>query len=624
MSDHRRANAGGGLPRGLAALAAVAVAFVLVPFIALVQRAPWSDLGHLLGRSVVTDALRLSLVASLAATALSVLFGVPLAWLLARTEFRGRAVVRALTILPMVLPPVVGGAALLFAFGRRGLLGGPVYDATGFVLPFSIWGVIAANTFVAMPFLVVAVEAGLRSADRRYDEAAATLGADRWTVLRRVTLPSVAPSLAAGAALCWARALGEFGATITFAGNLQGRTQTMPLAVYLELERDRGAAIALSLVPDRGVARRPGAAPRPLARHRRGTLNVLRADIGMTLGALDLSVSLEIAEGEVVALLGPNGAGKTTTLRAIAGLEPIDQGRIELDGQLLDDPDAGVLVPPHDREIGVVFQDYLLFAHLTVLDNVAFGLRARGTTTRQARAQAEALLQRVGLADRAGTRPGDLSGGQAQRVALARALAIEPRLLLLDEPLAALDAQTRQRVRSDLHHHLAEYPGARLLVTHDPVDAVVLASRLVIIEDGRVTQTGTTAEVTARPRTRYVADLVGINLLVGADAGDGSVRLDSGHHLAVAGPLPGPEVAIAVRPQSIALSRHEVTGSPRNRWEATVAEIHPDRDRVRVTLAGPVPATAEITPSALAELELRPGTAVWASVKAVDLDVYPR
>jgi molybdate transport system permease protein len=229
-------------------LAAVAVAFVVVPFAALLQRAPWTSLVDLLDDPVVTDALRLSLTGAFAATALSLLFGVPLAWMLARIEFPGRSLVRALVILPMVLPPVVGGAALLFAFGRRGLLGGPVYDGTGFLLPFSVWGVIAANTFVAMPFLVVTVEAGLRSADRRYEDAAATLGASRWMVFRRVTLPMVAPSVIAGAVLCWARALGEFGATVTFAGNLQGRTQTMPLAVFLALESDRDAAIALSLV----------------------------------------------------------------------------------------------------------------------------------------------------------------------------------------------------------------------------------------------------------------------------------------------------------------------------------------------------------------------------------------
>jgi molybdate transport system permease protein len=235
-------------PYALVPLAAIAIAFFVIPFAALLQRAPWTSLVDLLDDPVVTDALRLSLTGAFAATALSLLFGVPLAWMLARTEFPGRSLVRALVILPMVLPPVVGGAALLFAFGRRGLLGGPVYDSTGFLLPFSVWGVIAANTFVAMPFLVVTVEAGLRSADRRYEDAAATLGANRWMVFRRVTLPMVAPSVIAGAVLCWARALGEFGATVTFAGNLQGRTQTMPLAVFLALESDRDAAIALSLV----------------------------------------------------------------------------------------------------------------------------------------------------------------------------------------------------------------------------------------------------------------------------------------------------------------------------------------------------------------------------------------
>ena len=246
----RRRRAGGGErpPLALVAPAVVAIAFVALPFVALLQRAPWGDLGGLLRDPVVTDALRLSLIGACAATGIAVVLGVPLAWLLARTEFPGRAVVRALVTLPMVLPPVVGGAALLYAFGRRGLVGGPAYDATGLLLPFSTWGVIVANTFVSMPFLVITVEAGLRSVDRRYEDAAATLGAGRWTTLRRVTLPLVTPSLAAGALLAWARALGEFGATVTFAGNLQGRTQTMPLAVFLARESDQGAAIAISLV----------------------------------------------------------------------------------------------------------------------------------------------------------------------------------------------------------------------------------------------------------------------------------------------------------------------------------------------------------------------------------------
>jgi molybdate transport system permease protein len=226
----------------------VALVFVLVPFVALLQRAPWTGLGSLLADPVVRDALRLSLTSAFAATALSLVFGIPLAWVLARVDFPGRSLVRSLVLLPMVLPPVVGGAALLFAFGRTGLIGRPLYEGTGILLPFSLSGVVAATTFVALPFLVVTVEAGLRSADRRYEEAAATLGAGRWTVFRRITLPMVTPSVVAGAVLCWARALGEFGATVTFAGNLQGRTQTMPLAVFLALESDRDAAIALSLV----------------------------------------------------------------------------------------------------------------------------------------------------------------------------------------------------------------------------------------------------------------------------------------------------------------------------------------------------------------------------------------
>jgi molybdate transport system permease protein len=233
----------------LLALGTVAVAFLVMPFLALLQRTPWSGLGELVGRPVVTDALRLSLLTSLAATGAALVLGTPLAWLLARQRFPGRSAVRAVVLLPMVLPPVVGGAALLFAFGRRGLLGESVYDQTGLLLPYSAWGVIVANTFVAMPFLIITVEAGLRSMDRRYEDAAATLGASQWTVFRRITLPMVAPSIVAGAVLCWARALGEFGATVTFAGNLQGRTQTMPLAVFLALESgDRQAAIALSLL----------------------------------------------------------------------------------------------------------------------------------------------------------------------------------------------------------------------------------------------------------------------------------------------------------------------------------------------------------------------------------------
>jgi molybdate transport system permease protein len=235
-------------PRSAVALGIVGLALLVLPLVGLTVRTPWPQVGTLLTDPVVLQALRLSLVSSLAALVLSVVLGVPLALVFARYDFPGKPFVRALAVLPMVLPPVVGGVGLLAAFGRRGLVGRPLAELTGITLPFTVAAVVLAATFVAMPFLIVTVEAGLRMVDRRLEDAAATLGADRWTILRRVVLPALWPSLVAGMALCWARALGEFGATITFAGNLPGRTQTMPLAVYLELERNPEAAYLISFL----------------------------------------------------------------------------------------------------------------------------------------------------------------------------------------------------------------------------------------------------------------------------------------------------------------------------------------------------------------------------------------
>ncbi|HEY5890962.1 MAG TPA: ABC transporter permease [Acidimicrobiia bacterium] len=235
-------------PAALLILGSIGVVFFVVPFAGLLAEVPWSDLPQLLTEEVVVDALVLSTIASLSATLIAAVVGVPLAWVLARVDFPGRSLVRGVVLLPLVLPPVVGGAALLFSLGRRGLVGEPLYEGTGLLLPFSIWGVIVATTFVAMPFLVITVEAALRNMDQRFEAAAASLGATRWVVFRRITLPMIAPYLVAGLALTWARALGEFGATITFAGNLQGRTQTLPLTVFVALESDRSVALAISLL----------------------------------------------------------------------------------------------------------------------------------------------------------------------------------------------------------------------------------------------------------------------------------------------------------------------------------------------------------------------------------------
>ena len=335
-------------------------------------RTPWSDLGELLTSEVITEALRLSLISSLAAAALSLVLGVPLAWILARYDFPGRALVRALVIMPMVLPPVVGGAALLFALGRRGLVGEPLYDATGFLLPFSIWGVIVATTFIALPFLVLTVEGGLRNLDQRYEAAAATLGARRWTVFRKITLPLIGPALASGIVLAWARALGEFGATVTFAGNLQGRTQTMPLRGVRRTRAGPGSRHRIEPRPRSDLAHGARAPPRSMVA-RPMSLDarlLVQRNAGFRLDA-----SLTVEPGETVALLGPNGAGKSTAVSALAGIVPLDSGHVTLDGRVLDDPARDVFVPPEDRHVGVVFQDYLLFPHMSVIDNVVFALR---------------------------------------------------------------------------------------------------------------------------------------------------------------------------------------------------------------------------------------------------------
>jgi molybdate transport system permease protein len=237
-----------GAPFPLLVPAAIGVLFLVLPLLGLLIRAPWSDLLAQLSAPGVGEALRLSLISATLATAVALVLGVPLAWVLARTRIPGRSVLRALVTVPLVLPPVVGGVALFLVLGRKGIIGSWLYETTGFTIPFTTLSVVIAETFVAMPFLVISVEGALRAADARFEDAAATLGADRWTTFRRVTLPLVTPGIAAGAVLCWARALGEFGATITFAGNFPGTTQTMPLAVYLALQNDPEAAIALSLV----------------------------------------------------------------------------------------------------------------------------------------------------------------------------------------------------------------------------------------------------------------------------------------------------------------------------------------------------------------------------------------
>ncbi|WFB10874.1 ABC transporter permease [Streptomyces sp. LX-29] len=670
-------------PLTLALPALLAVGFLLLPLLGILSRTSWSDLGEHLGSPGVTEALRLSLLVSFCSLGLSLLLGVPLAWLLARADFPGKALVRSLVLLPMVLPPTVGGVALLLGFGRRGLLGPWLEETFGITLPFHTSGAVVAATFVSMPFLVISLEGALAGLRPRYEETAASLGASPVRVFRTVTLPMVAPGLAAGAALTWARALGEFGATITFAGNLPGATQTLPLQVYLLLQGDPEAATSVSLLllaiamavlialrgrwtgtpPARGgapggrpsveepapadtepwnpagepsvaggsPARRPAqaaGAARSAAAGRAvpatGTAGSTPADgspAAPEAWSLRAEVSgftrldLDAEPGTTIAVVGPNGAGKTTLLRALLGLTPRAHARLTLGER-----DVTAL-PPHRRHVAWVPQDGALFPHLTALGNTAYGLRAGGVPRAEARREAQRWLDRLGVGQLAHRRPGQLSGGQAQRVALARALATRPRLLLLDEPLAALDQTTRARVRHTLRRHLAGFGGVCLMVTHDPVEAVSLADRVLVLDRGRAVQDAPPVEVSRHPRSPWVARMLGRNAWSGTATGEG-LELPGGARIVAAEPLaPGTEALAIIAPEAVSLHRDRPSGSPRNIWPGTVRELISVGSRLRV-LVGSERAPdliAEVTPAAAAELGLVDGGAVWMSVKATEV-----
>jgi molybdate transport system ATP-binding protein len=348
-----------------------------------------------------------------------------------------------------------------------------------------------------------------------------------------------------------------------------------------------------------------------------------------------LEADLRAAPGEILAVLGPNGAGKTTLLRALCGLDPLSDGAITLGALTLDDTATNTFVPAEERPVALVFQNYRLFPHLDVRDNVAYAPRVQGAGRRQARAAADTWLERLDLSALAARRPHQISGGQAQKVALARALAAEPRLLLLDEPLSALDARTRLDVRAQLRAHLEVFTGPVLIITHDPLEAMIMADRLLVIEHGRVVQQGTPAQVARQPATQYVARVVGLNLYAGTlDPATGRVALDEGGTLTVTwgdDPVaqaqagqPTSRVLVGLRPSAITIHTTRPThASPRNVWQGTVTSLELLTDRVRVQVDGSPPALADISSAAVADLALRPGVGVWLSAKATETEAYP-
>lgn len=334
-----------------------------------------------------------------------------------------------------------------------------------------------------------------------------------------------------------------------------------------------------------------------------------------------LDAAIGASRDATVAILGPSGSGKSTLVEALAGLVPIEAGCVDLDGRVLDDPRAGVFVDADERRFGVVFQHYALFPHLDALANVAFGLRSTGVHRRDADVVARSWLDRFGLGDHARSRPGNLSGGQQQRVALARALASEPDVLLLDEPLSALDVATRAALRRDLAGHLASFDGPRLLITHDPTEAFILADVIYVLEGGSVTQVGSPEDIRLRPTTPYAADLGGVNLLGGVASG--GIVSCSGHRLVIADQaLEGP-VLVTIRPEAVVLHEIEPEGSARNVWRTAIDEVEPLGDVVRIALAEPLPVTVEVTKQSALTMALEPGRSVWASVKATEIGVAP-
>ena len=544
-------------------LAVLGACAIVLPFVGLGTRVAWNELPTLLVSTSARAALNLSLRTCLIATAISVTLGVPLALLLSR-DWPGVRVGRVMAVLPMTMPPVVAGIALLSTLGRRGVLG-PSLEAAGIRVSFSTLAVVIAQVFVSMPYLVVTLEAALRSRDTRLETIARTLGAREWRVLTRITLPLVGPALARGTALALGRSLGEFGATIAFAGSKEGVTRTMPLAIYLERESDTATSLALAVVlialsflivgatsiqwgdalaalrarrrpdapDDESIGAAPSAASAPAAPDATGgagTPGPPRPDepaplrIAFASTARDVVVDLTVEAGRTLALVGPNGSGKSTACAVAAGLLDAEAGRVSLGERVLDGP--GAFVPAGRRDVALLSQAPGIFPHMSVLDNVAFGPRCRGASRARARRRARAELAAVGASHLAPRPGGELSGGQAARVALARALATSPRALVLDEPMAALDVTARAQMRAVVGRRAAEEGLTVLLVTHDVLDVAALADDVAVLQDGRVVESGPAARVLAAPVSDFAARLTGAAVLLGALEGDrGAPRL---------------------------------------------------------------------------------------------------
>ena len=667
---------------------------IILPLVGMGTRVSWGQLPQLLATPSAQAALWLSIRTCLVSTAICVVLGVPLALLLARS-WPGVRLARILAVLPMTMPPVVAGIALLSTLGNRGLLGAQLRQ-WGLPIAFSTTAVVIAQVFVSMPFLVVTLEAALRSRDTHAETTARTLGAGPWRVLTQITLPLAAPALARGTALALGRSLGEFGATIAFAGSKEGVTRTMPLAIYLEREKDTATSLALAAVliglsfvivgatnvdwsrlaalvhrvPEGGADEVPPPTPTSERSPSAGPDGVISAPTGTrpappagdSLHGQDLRVTFELAErdvvvdleveaGRTVALVGPNGSGKSTVCSVVAGLLDAEDGRVVLGGRVLDG--AGRFVRAGRRQVALLSQEPGVFTHMSVLGNVVFALRCQGASRGEAVRRARAELTAVGAAHLASRSGGALSGGQAARVALARALATGPRLLVLDEPMSALDVTARQEMRRLVSRRCAEEGLTLLLVTHDVLDLTALAEDVVVLERGRVVEQGPTARVLSAPRSDFVARLTGTAALTGVVDGGAEapgLRLPSGrviHGRPYEGPTedgtparsgqgrqedqsevlrPGAPGIALVPPDAVALYREAPHGSPRNVLTGRVTGLERSGAlvSVRLELEEGQRLSAAVTAGAVAELGITEGREICCVIKAVQVRIVAR
>ena len=676
------------LPVLVTVLAILGGCAIVLPLVGMGTRVSWGQLPQLLATPSAQAALWLSIRTCLIATLVCVALGIPLALLLSRS-WPGVRIARVLAILPMTMPPVVAGIALLATFGRRGVFGAYL-EAWDTPIAFTTTAVVLAQVFVAMPYLVVTLEAALRSRDTHAETTARTLGAGPWRVLTQVTLPLAAPAMARGTALALGRSLGEFGATIAFAGSREGVTRTMPLAIYLEKESDTATALALAVVliglsfiiVGATTVDWSGLVGALLTARKRGGQEVvptseLSSDgesdddvpssgstasakapqdngrgqdlhVAFELPERDVVVDLEVEAGRTTALIGPNGSGKSTVCSVVAGLLDAENGQVVLGERVLDGPEG--FVRAGRRRVALLSQEPGIFTHMSVLGNVVFALRCQGVSRREATRRARAELAAVGADQLASRSGGALSGGQAARVALARALATGPRLLVLDEPMAALDVTARQEMRRLVTRRCAQEGLTLLLVTHDVLDLTALAEDVVVLDRGRVVEQGPTARVLSAPRSDFVAHLTGTAVLTGVVDGDAEapgLRLPSGQVVhgrpredAVDGHVgeqghrddhdevlrPGAPGIALVPPDAVALYRQAPHGSPRNVLSGRVTGLERSGAlvSVRLELEEGQRLSAAVTAGAVTELGITEGREVCCVIKAVQVRILAR